>query len=385
MASPSSRHPGITVRHGTGCAAPEGGSCSCTPSYRAEVWSARDGRKIRKDCRTLAEAKAWRADALGEVRRGTRRASAPLPVAEAAEAWLTGARAGAIRNRSGDEYKPSSIRGYEEALRIRVLPELGSRRLDTITRSDLQGLVDRLLAEGQHPSTIRNSLMPLRAIFRRTIARGDLAINPTRGLELPAVRGTRDRIAAPEEAAALLAALEQQDRAVWATAMYAGLRRGELRALELSDIDLDANVIRVQRSWDAVEGLIEPKSHAGRRTVPIPAVLRTPLLAHRLCLDHSEGLAFGQSALVPFQPKSLSNRAGRAWKRAGLRPITLHECRHTFASLMIAAGVNAKALSTYVGHASVMITLDRYGHLMPGNEREAAGLLDAFLSRSRGE
>ena len=384
MASPLSRHPGITVRHSRRCGIHEGRPCSCTPSYRAEVWSARDGKKIRKDCRTLAEAKAWRADAMREIRLGTRRASAPLTVAEAAETWLTGARAGSIRNRSGDEYKPSSIRGYEEALRIRVLPELGSRRLDTITRSDLQALVDRLLAEGQHPSTIRNSLMPLRAIFRRTIARGDLAINPTRGLELPAVRGTRDRIAAPEEASALLAALEQ-DRAVWATAMYAGLRRGELRALELSDIDLDANVIRVQRSWDAIEGLIEPKTHAGRRTVPVPGVLRSALVEHVGSLDRSNGLAFCQSARVSFQPKSLSNRTGRAWERAGLQPITLHECRHTFASLMIAAGVNAKALSTYMGHASVMITLDRYGHLMPGNEREAAGLLDAFLSRSRGE
>jgi integrase len=131
---------------------------------------------------------------------------------------------------------------------------------------------------------------------------------------------------------------------VWATAMYAGLRRGELRALELSDIDLDANVIRVQRSWDAVEGLIEPKSHAGGRTVPIPTVLRTPLLAHRLCLERSDGLAFGQSARVPFQPKSLSNRAG--------------------------PGMEASWASA---------------HLVPGNEREAAGLLDAFLSRSRGE
>src|SRR4051812_14525576 len=377
-------HPGITVRHGTGCAAPDGGSCSCSPSYRTEVWSARDGKKIRKDCRTLAEAKAWRGDAMREIRLGTRRASAPLTVAEAAETWLTGARAGSIRNRSGDEYKPSSIRGYEEALRIRVLPELGSRRLDTITRSDLQALVDRLLAEGQHPSTIRNSLMPLRAIFRRTIARGDLAINPTRGLELPAVRGTRDRIASPKEAAALLDALKR-DHAVWATAMYAGLRRGELRALEVTDIDLDANVIRVQRSWDAIEGLIEPKSHAGRRTVPIPGVLRSVLVEHLGSLGRSHGLAFGERADEPFQPKTLSNRAGRAWKHAGLQPITLHECRLTFASLMIAAGVNAKALSTYMGHASVMITLDRYGHLMPGNEREAAGLLDAFLSRSRGE
>ena len=57
----------------------------------------------------------------------------------------------------------------------------------------------------------------------------------------------------------------------------------------------------------------------------------------------------------------------------------LHECRHTFASLMIAAGVNAKALSTYMGHSSITITLDRYGHLMPGNEQGSAGLLNDYL------
>ena len=60
--------------------------------------------------------------------------------------------------------------------------------------------------------------------------------------------------------------------------------------------------------------------------------------------------------------------------------IGLHEARHTFASLMIATGVNAKALSTYLGHSSITITMDRYGHLMPGNEEEAAGLLDAYLA-----
>jgi integrase len=69
------------------------------------------------------------------------------------------------------------------------------------------------------------------------------------------------------------------------------------------------------------------------------------------------------------------------WERAGLAAIGLHECRHTYAALMIAAGVNAKALSTYMGHASITITLDRYGHLMPGNEREAAGMLAAYLDR----
>ena len=67
---------------------------------------------------------------------------------------------------------------------------------------------------------------------------------------------------------------------------------------------------------------------------------------------------------------------------SGLESITLHECRHTFASLMIAAGVNAKSLSTYVGHANIATTFDLYGHLMPGNESEAAALLDAYLSPS---
>jgi integrase len=73
-------------------------------------------------------------------------------------------------------------------------------------------------------------------------------------------------------------------------------------------------------------------------------------------------------------------RADRAWRAVELTPIGLQESRHTFASLMIAAGVNAKALSTYMGHASVTITPDRYGHLMPGSESEAADLLDRYLS-----
>ena len=74
-------------------------------------------------------------------------------------------------------------------------------------------------------------------------------------------------------------------------------------------------------------------------------------------------------------------RAREAWHKAGLEPIGLHECRHTYAAFMIAAGVNAKALSTYMGHSSITITLDRYGHLMPGSEAEAAGMLEAYLER----
>jgi integrase len=196
-------HEGIEVRYARGCASERGGgACSCRPSFRASVWSPRDRRLIRKTLPTLAAAKAWRIDSLSALSRGEISTSSTT-LRQAAAAWVLGARSGAIRNRSGDPYKPSAIRGYEEALRLRLLPDLGGAKLSEIRRADVQALVDRLMAAGHGASTIRNTLLPLRVIFRRALVRGEVAINPTVGLELPAVRGRRDRIASPEEAAQL--------------------------------------------------------------------------------------------------------------------------------------------------------------------------------------
>ena len=230
-----------------------------------------------------------------------------------------------------------------------------------------------MMSDGLGASTVRNSLMPLRAIYRQALALDEVAVNPTSGVQLPAVRGKRERIASPAEAEQLIAALQPRDRAVWATAMYAGLRSGELQALTDELVDLDANLIRVHWSWDPKEGRVAPKSRSGRRTVPVPAALRKHLLEHRLARGRRGGLFFGRPDGRPFSNQALSQRATRTWRAAGLEPIGLHECRHTFASLMIAAGVNAKALSTFLGHASVTITLDRYGHLFPGSETGGRG------------
>jgi integrase len=111
-------------------------------------------------------------------------------------------------------------------------------------------------------------------------------------------------------------------------------------------------------------------------------VLRELLIEHRLLTGRQTGLVFGRSAETPFQLTTIYGRAERAWRAAGLTVIGLHECRHTCASYFIAAGVNAKTLSTFLGHASITVTLDRYGHLFPGSEVEAAGLLDAYLERA---
>jgi integrase len=139
-------------------------------------------------------------------------------------------------------------------------------------------------------------------------------------------------------------------------------------------------VLHVQASYDPKEReLVDVKTAASRRRVPIAAVLRRHLVAHKLATGRSEGLVFGRNAELPFIGANVQRRSVTAWKKAKLDPILFHEARHTFASLMIAAGVNVKAILTYMGHASVKITLDRYGHLMPNSEEEASTQLDEYL------
>lgn len=391
---------GIRARHSRACRSQAGERCNCRPSWEAFVFLKREDRKLRKSFPTLAAAKSWRADATAAANRGKLRSPTHATVLQAAEEFLAGARDGSIPTRSGDRYKPASIRGYERGLRLRVLPALGDMRLSEVTRADVQDLADRLTADGLSASTVQNSLDPLRVIFGRAIRRDVLAVDPTEGLELRRPNGHRDRIAAPAEAAALLAALPDQDRALWATAMYAGLRRGELRALRYSDIDLAARVIRVQRGWDAVEGEQDGKSAAADRRVPILDLLAPELAAHKLRSGRDgDDLIFGRTATETFVPSTIRSRALAAWKTENdrrteqaedsdsvelLAPIGLHEARHTFASLMIAAGANVKVIQSVMGHAAITMTLDTYGHLMPGGLDEAAAAANAYLARFGG-
>lgn len=394
---------GIRARHARKCPANEdrAAKCRCKPRYEAAVQlrgpDAKNRKKLRKTFATESAARAWRIDTLNALGNGTLREPTKKTVRQAADELVAGMKSGAIRTRSGDPYKPSAIRAYERALRLRILDELGGSKLADVQRRDVQRIADTMHADGCDPSTIRNALMPLRVIYRRAIEDGDVAVNPCTSLRLPAVRGKRDRIASPDEAERLIAALPDPLRPLYATACYAGLRRGELQALRWSDVDLGNGRIHVRHSWDEQAGEVEPKSAAGKRTVPIAAVLRDYLDEHRL-RTRGDGLVFGLDAERPFAASGVHRRAERAWRKSNaaeaakaeeqgrdpqpLEPIALHECRHTFASLMIAAGVNAKALSTYLGHSSIQVTFDRYGHLLDGNEDEAAALLDAYLERA---
>jgi integrase len=375
---------GIRTRHARSCQShDDGGRCNCTPSYQAQAYDARTGRQVWRTFPTLAAAKLWRQDAQVALRRGTMRPPTTKTIAEAAEALIAGAHDGTILDRGGKPYKPSTARGYEQLLHSYVVPALGGWKLSQVQRRDVQDFVDDLRKQGLSASTIANIPDPLRVIFRRAIRRDEITIDPTDNLDLPAIRGQRDRIEPPERADEYLAALPDSERAFWAVALFCGLRRGELRGLQWFSVDFDAGVIRVERSWDPVKGPVDVKTGAGRRAVPMAFVVRRALMAHKARTGRDgPDLVFGRTATEVFYASTIRARANKAWQAAGLEPITPHEARHCAISYFIVAGLDWKQISTWAGHGDVRQTWNRYGHLVPGGEA-AAERLDVFLTPSR--
>lgn len=361
------------------------------------MWSARDGRRLSKTFASgeLSAAKAWKRDTETALAKGViqpKPNGAPT-LRSVASMFLAGAEEGSVRTRSRQRYKPATIARYRRALDQHLFAALGAHRLDEIRPGELEQLIGRLQARGLAANTVRNALMPLQAIYRWAVRQELASVDPTQRIELPLDRGRRDRFATADEVQRLLDALDPRDRALWATAFYAGLRRGELMALRWSDVDLASGVIRVERSHDPEAGVTgETKSQAGRRRVPIPAVLGEHLTEHRMGTKPAiQPLVFSRYTLAgrrrgpdgPFSDSGINQRARKRWEARGMKPIGLHACRHTYASLMIAAGVSAKALQTFMGHSSITTTYDRYGHLMPDTETRWAIQLQEFLDGER--
>jgi integrase len=201
-------------------------------------------------------------------------------------------------------------------------------------------------------------------------------------------------VASAEEAGELLAALPADLRALYAGAFYAGLRRGELRAIRWEDVDVAGGVITVRRGWDDVVGEIALTPGKGFRTVPVIALLRDYLVESREREGREErDFVFGASGDRPFAPSRVGRSAARAWSeenaaRSGrgeepLVPIRLHDCRHTFVLLMYDAGLSLERIGDYIGHSPAYM-IDRYRHLLEGDEAEMRRIMDDYLARADG-
>lgn len=369
---------GIEIYHRQSCSKSRGGSnCTCAPSYRAAVWDPQT-KKNRHSQRfgRRSDAVRWRADTLSAKHRQQLGPIRSPKLEAVADEMFQAIATGLLSTSSGSPFKPSTTRSYRLYYRNEIKPSFGQVKVDRLSRKEVQKLVDDLSGR-MSPSSVRNALMPLRLIIRYAIQRDLIQINPMLGLQLPGKREHPVRVLSISEAKLIISTLEGQDRAIFATALLAGLRLGELRALRWSHVRFDKGIISVESSWDREEGEIRPKSRAGVRNVPL--VPELDAILRELGPSKSDHFVLG-SADTPFGQQSLFKRTDRTLDKVGLAGSRLHPCRHFFASMLIASGANIKEVQTYLGHASVQITLDRYSHLLGGDEVRAADRFSSYLA-----
>jgi integrase len=262
-----------------------------------------------------------------------------------------------------------------------------------LSTAHIQRIVVNLREEGKSPSTIRNILMPLRVLVRREQLNQHLDRDPfVKGL-LPTGSGRRMRFATRHEVDRLLGVLDYPERAFFAIAFYAGLRSGEISALRWRNIDTAAHRVCVRRAYDLHSRKVtEPKSEKGRREIPLAPLLEVILDEYRAIVAVEKGAeSIAPDALVFQAPRAggplggdvVTSWARKQWAAHDLTPVGLHDCRHTFASLQIAMGTEQKRLQSYMGHASLSITMDRYGHLYPVDMSTEADRWGDFLTAHR--
>ncbi len=225
---------GIRKLHSKGCPGRDGGRCNCGAGWEASVFSKRDQKKIRKTFANKAEAKTWRDDANTMLAKGGLRAPKPTTVQEAWEAWYEGAQEGTDPQplgRSLQAVRAARLRGRDATPRAARARGGPARRPDPPRSSGLRRWAPRRWLQSVHdPGHAAPAAgdLPPGAGPRRVGGQSMHGPASSRPSEADA-----NAIASPVEAEALIAAAPERDRAIWATAMYAGLRLGELRALRV--------------------------------------------------------------------------------------------------------------------------------------------------------
>jgi integrase len=206
--------------------------------------------------------------------------------------------------------------------------------------------------------------------------------SPCRAVRLPKIEREEMRFLNPAEVAGLADAIGPRYRALVLLGAYGGLRMGELAGLRRGRVDLLRGTVDIAEIVVEVRGQLytgPPKTRAGRRTVGLPRVVVEELAAHMGPVGPADAYVFTAEKGGVLRT---SNFRIKVWlpavRAAGLAPLRPHDLRHTAVALWIAAGANPKEVSVRAGHTSVSFTLDRYGHLFPGDDTELRDRLDAM-------
>jgi integrase len=354
------------------------------------------GKRRSKQFARKKEADDFASKAGHEVRQGTHTAdSQSITVAKAAELWLAKAER--------DDLEGSTIDAYDQHVRLHIVPFIGAKRLNQLTKPMIEAFRDDLVDGGRSKAMVPRVLRSLSSIVKEAERLGYVARNVAAGVTVR--RGSREKPkVVPPSKADIRALIEQARKSansqpMWApmllTLVFAGLRASELRGLAWRNIDLERKTITIDRRADRENVIGPPKSAAGWRTIPVPDVLVTELRAWKLrCAASAFDLVFPSAAGTPifhanivlrFQdPLQIAAGITRP-KVSRAKPVldidgtqavegryTLHCFRHAAASLWIERKVAPKRVQTWMGHSSIQVTFDTYGHLFAALEDDSA-------------
>jgi integrase len=276
---------------------------------------------------------------------------------------------------------------YRNVVRSYILPHLGSHRLVRLTAAHVRQMLEALDERGLSPNTQRLARSVLRRALRHAEAEGLVGRNVAAladGVRVPAPEG---RTLTPAEARVLLReAATRRNGAAITLGLALGLRRGELLGLMWDDLELDdvPATLTIRRALKKRPGgsdylvLEEPKTRGSRRTIPIPGPVVEVLRGHRVASGGLAGLVFRSPTGGPVDPDAFTKFVGDVTVAAGLGRWSPHELRHSAASILLAQGVPLKIVSEVLGHSSIRITADVYGHLI-GPPTEAAAAMERAL------
>jgi integrase len=362
-----------------------------------------DGAGVRrtKQFPRKSDGEAWLVEIRHDVARGFHTPGSISPsVKDAAALW--------IKRCNEKQLESTTVKGYEEHVDLHIVPFIGAKKLSDLTVPAVSNFADRLREVGRSAEMIRRAVRSLGAIFKEARRRGLSNADPTSGLELdlPDREDPRPVIPTKTELQAIIAGAKGRWRPVILVAIFCGLRASELRGLRWADVDFEGRQLNITQRADASHKIGRLKSKAGYRSIPCPPIVLNslrewklvcpkrdtgkkdasgePVMALDLAFPNGLGKVESHSNLIErgFHPIQIA--AGiilerrQALDQATDKPAVddagepimidvakygMHSLRHSCASLWIENGYNPKQIQRLMGHSSIKVTFDVYGHL----------------------
>jgi integrase len=314
--------------------------------------------------------------------------SSALSLSEYLDNWLESAAKPRLR--------PQTYESYKYHLKKYIRPELGATRLSNLKAIHIQKLYFDLQEQSLGSRVIRYSHAILNSALNQAIKWQIISTNPCLGVELPRHQRREMLVLSPEEVTEFLSECKENKHSlIFGFALATGMRPSEYFGLQWQNVDFENGVVRVRKAlvWKTGGGwdFGDPKTERSRRVVPLPKTLLNELKTHRIEQQKNRlklGPAYQNSDLVfatefgtPLNARNIDQRHfKKILKKVGLNEkIRLYDLRHTCATLLLSAGENPKIVSERLGHASIVLTLDTYSHVLPDMQKAATEKLEKML------